>query len=531
MGRHSLSVIMNTSSSSLGGSRSTSPAGKVQRTSDSSGSGIAFGLEGRGEVRAFAKLQGRGWAYYIQKVSVVLGAGPEGASPTPPTSLGGEVDLCLGTEEGISRKHLRIDYAGPQGWEMYCFGRAGVGVDGQHYEAFCQPIVLGPKSRISVAGKEFYFLLPVGVPASASSACRAGSPGPALSKAAAAAQSSQRRSHPNLKEEAEHDDDDEAEEEHDEDDEGSGGEETAAAGAAAANGGSAHQKPFISYACLIAEAINSSPQERLTLADIYKYLMEKYPYFRHTKNGWQNSIRHNLSLNRAFQKVPRSPGEPGKGMFWVIDREHRHLVEGKPYQRKQSASAGASGGLARGRQPSYQQLPNMQPPFSANPRGLGAQAQRPRMGSMPPYAHPHLAQGAARPLMPCPPGIAGAQPAQIAFYAPQPHPLPQNRLPPILMKRASLPPAQQRPSSTISLPRSAFIDIVDDVPPGAAAAAPPVFPPVSPAASAHNMLLEAAEALEAAEGATVVEETAEEPHHPRPIRLNSSLSLAQAPDA
>lgn len=556
MGRHSLSAIVHGMED---GSRSASPQHKLsnQHTSESSSTGIAFGFDGRGEVRAFAKLQGRNWSYYIQKVSVVLGAGPEGSSPIPPTSFinastagAGEVDLCLGTEEGISRKHLRIDYAGPQGWEMYCFGKAGVVVDGQHYDAFCQPIILGPKSKISVVGKEFYFLLPVGVAASSASS-------PAANNAAATAanrSSAGRSSSPEVSvmnsnklrriQINHHPRNPHSDEEGPMEDEAEDGEEEESTATAA--GGSAHQKPFISYACLIAEAINSSPQERLTLAEIYKYLMDKYPYFRQTKNGWQNSIRHNLSLNRAFQKVPRSPGEPGKGMFWVIDKEHRHLVEGKPYQRKQS-SASSSGGLARGRQPSYQQLPNMQPPFSANPRisqvqqQQQQQPQRPRLASMPPFVHPHLIQS-GRQLMPYPPQPQQQQVQQIPFYPPQqqqqqhaqyqlqqqqPHLHNNNRLPPILMKRSSLAAMpMQRPSSTITLPRSAFLDIIDEPPTTASNSATAAQLPivVSPANSAHNMLLEAAEALEAAEEEQQ-QDVEEEPHHPRPIRRLKSLNL------
>lgn len=99
-------------------------------------------------------------------------------------------------------------------------------------------------------------------------------------------------------------------------------------------------KPSLSYACLIAEAINSTEEKRLTLSGIYQYLAEKYPYFRYTKSGWQNSIRHNLSLNKAFRKVPRSMGEPGKGMFWVVDTSYKHLVEGSgPGRRVQRSKS------------------------------------------------------------------------------------------------------------------------------------------------------------------------------------------------
>jgi hypothetical protein len=85
-----------------------------------------------------------------------------------------------------------------------------------------------------------------------------------------------------------------------------------------------HIKPHYSYAQLITQAIISAPGEKLNLAGIYSYITENYAYYRHQPvAGWQNSIRHNLSLNKAFSKAPRSTDEPGKGMKWEIVPEHR----------------------------------------------------------------------------------------------------------------------------------------------------------------------------------------------------------------
>lgn len=93
-------------------------------------------------------------------------------------------------------------------------------------------------------------------------------------------------------------------------------------------------KPPYSYIALIAMAISQSPNKMLTLGEICDYIIQQFSYYRKRWPAWQNSIRHNLSLNDCFIKVPREYGSSGKGNFWKLHPASGEMFKNGSFLRR-----------------------------------------------------------------------------------------------------------------------------------------------------------------------------------------------------
>ncbi|XP_029923434.1 forkhead box protein K1 [Myripristis murdjan] len=325
--------------------------------------------------RALARLEGRDFEFVMRQRTVTIGR----------NSSHGSVDINMGHSSFISRRHLQITYDESTGFSLRCLGKNGVFVDGVFQRRGAPPLLL-PRECVfrfpsTVIKIQFVSLLegeeqrekeqpsppprpllpqisplkisiptvqqheehirnfgsplpsPTGtlsVPNSCPASPRgAGSSGyrygrnvtsdlQLAAEYAAKAVSEQRRGITEQR----------------------GGASEQRGESAGSDSPKDESKPPYSYAQLIVQAISSAPDRQLTLSGIYSHITKHYPYYRTADKGWQNSIRHNLSLNRYFLKVARSQDEPGKGSFWRVDSaSESKLVEQAFRKRRQRGVA------------------------------------------------------------------------------------------------------------------------------------------------------------------------------------------------
>ncbi|XP_068454856.1 hepatocyte nuclear factor 3-beta-like [Clinocottus analis] len=105
-----------------------------------------------------------------------------------------------------------------------------------------------------------------------------------------------------------------------------------------------HAKPPYSYISLITMAIQQAGGKMLTLNELYQWITDLFPFYRQNQQRWQNSIRHSLSFNDCFIKVPRLPDKPGKGSFWALHPDSGNMFENGCYLRRQKRFKTGRGG-------------------------------------------------------------------------------------------------------------------------------------------------------------------------------------------
>ncbi|KAF8529218.1 hypothetical protein BU17DRAFT_73384 [Hysterangium stoloniferum] len=284
------------------------------------------------KISAYYSLAFPNFTYYLQTLTVTIGRRPipsnNGAVADP--SL---VDVDLGPLKSVSRLHARIEYEEEdERFVLVVLGRNGAWVDGI-WAASGSRVPLGARSQIQIASRTFHFVLPpppepdatslspppstarerspsVDITSLSGGSSRQVSPvapipppiasssaTPALSKLT---KNSKKRKRPHVEQLPPE---------------------------------KMPPKPLATYGVMCYRAITSLGG-KATLQEVIQWMIDNYEWYKLNIGGpWENSVRHNLSSNKAFRNVAKSSDERTKGFLWGID------PKAEPTLRDQDAKA------------------------------------------------------------------------------------------------------------------------------------------------------------------------------------------------
>ncbi|KAI0307369.1 hypothetical protein B0F90DRAFT_1807993 [Multifurca ochricompacta] len=332
------------------------------------------------KISAYYSLVFPNFTYYLQTLTVTIGRRCIPTS-TASSSEQTQVDVDLGPLKSVSRLHARIEYEEEEErFVLVVLGRNGAWVDG----AWCSKgskVPLSERSQIQIASRTFHFVLPP-PPAPEDSL----SPSPYLSPARPRSPSVDitslsppsplpsaspppgpvsppPRKAPPITQSLPN---------------------SNAIGRPKTTTGKARKqleapapapkpppedmppKPPFTYAQLCYRAIKSLGG-KATLQDIISWMMVNFDWYRfNEKTGWEKSVRHNLSSNRAFRKVERSAGERGKGFYWAVEAECERMFE-EQEARAATNAAGDKDSKTNGRK--GKAAAPLEPPLKRSVRG------------------------------------------------------------------------------------------------------------------------------------------------------------------